>query len=574
MTSHLPPSARERIGGRWAISLRGYAVICVLLVVGTALADVTALGAGGAPGGTPLFVVAQWLLAGAVLLLAHLTVFRCRSVRPMPIWAVAVLGGVLALVRPACVMAICAAQGQPPVDGLVLRSTGITMVLGAIVLPALAYVFATRAWYSGERARLLAREVQVEAERLRASGAIETAREVLRDTVNQHLDASRASAAVMRARGEMDAEFIADLLMHTARDSVRPLSHGLWVAPRQDYPSMSWRQVAVFEARRNPLPILVPSVGFVLISTPLIVATSGWAGALVLAVVALVSIGVAFRVGRRCIRARSGLTVPVVVGAVLAAPVPIIALGAAWFSISAAAFAPAVVLLLLLLIVGGIPAAASDIASDTIADLEAMVVEREVAQLALNQEHARIRRELAAHLHGTLQPRLVNASHAVREAARGGDVQRLEAAMRDAETALALADDAPAVGPCSLAQVVDTAQRDWSRLLLITWDVRAEEPLLAHAAAVAEVLREALANAVVHGQATAADVGMARDGDDLVVTVIDNGIGPQCGPRGLGTEVLDSATARRWTLQSRDAGGSVVTASIRAYEGIPMRDGA
>jgi signal transduction histidine kinase len=572
MISNLPPSARERIGGRWAISLRGYAVLCVLLVVGTALADVTALGSGVARGGAPLSVVAQWLLMGAVLVLAHLTLFRNRSVRPVPIWAVAVLGGVVALARPACVMAIRAAQGQPSVDGLVLRSTGITMVLGVILLPALAYVFATRAWYSGERARLIARGVQVEAERLRASGAIETAREVLRGTVNQHLDASRASASAMRARGEMDAEFIADLLMHTARDSVRPLSHGLWVAPRQDYPSMSWRQVAVFEARRNPLPILVPSVGFVLISTPLIVATSGWAGALVLAVVALASIGVVFRVGRRLIRARPALTVPVVVGAVLAAPLPITALGAAWFSISAAAFAPAVVLLLLLLIAGGIPAAASDIASDTIADLEAMVVEREVAQLALNQEHARIRRELAAHLHGTLQPRLVNASHAVREAARGGDAERLEAAMRDAETALALADHAPAIGPCSLAQVVDTAQRDWSRLLVLTWDVRAEEPWSASVAAVAEILRESLANAVVHGQATVADVGMIRDGDDLVVTIIDNGIGPQHGERGLGAEVLNVATARRWTLQPHDSGGSVVTAAIRAYEEIPTLD--
>jgi signal transduction histidine kinase len=574
MTSHLPPSARERIGGRWAISLRGYAVLCVLVVVGMASADFTPLGSGVAPGSTPLFVVVQWLLAGAMLLLAHLTVFRHRSVRPVPIWAVVLLGAVLALARPACVIAIRAAQGQYPIEGLLIRTTGVWMVIVAILLPALAYVFATRAWYSGERARLIARDVEVEAERLRASGAIETAREVLRGTVNQQLDASRASAADMRARGETDAEFVADLLMHTARDSVRPLSHGLWVPPREDYPSVSWRQVAAFEARRNPLPILVPSVGFVLISTPLMVATSGWAGAFVLAVVALVSIGVVFRVGRRCIRARSGLTVPVVVGAVLAAPVPIIAVGATWFGSSVAAFAPAVVLLGLLLIVGGIPAAASGVARDTIADLEAMVAEREVAQLALNQEHARIRRELAAHLHGTLQPRLVNASHAVREAARGGDADRLEAAMRDAETALALADDAAATGPYSLAQVVDTAQRDWSRLLVITWDIRAEEPQVAPAAAVAEVLREALANAVVHGQATAADVGMARDGDDLVVTVMDNGIGPQRGPRGLGAEVLDGATARRWTLQSRDAGGSVVTASISAYKEIPMRDGA
>ncbi|MGI9188266.1 MAG: hypothetical protein ACR2J9_12260, partial [Gaiellales bacterium] len=499
MISHLPPSARERIGGRWAISLRGYAVLCVLLVIGTAMADVTALGYGVAPGDAPLFVVAQWLLMGGVLLAAHLTVFRSRSVRPVPVWAVSVLGGVMALARTACVIAIRTEQGQQVVDGLLIRGTGISMLIAAILLPATAYVFATRDWYSSTRARLIARDVEVEAERLRASGAIETALDVLRGTVNQQLDASRSSAAAMRARGETDAELIADLLMQTARDSVRPLSHELWAAPRQDYPSMSWRQVAAFETRRNPLPVLVPTVGFVAISSPLVVESSGWVGAFVLAAVAVVSIGAVFRVGRRCIRARGGLTIPVVVGAILVAVVPTTALGAAWFGISAAAFAPAVVLLTLLVIVGGIPAAASDLARDTIADLEAMVAEREVAQLALDQELARMRRALAAHLHGTLQPRLVNASHAVREAARGGDAVRLEAAMRDAEVALAAADDAAASGPCSLAQVVDVAQHDWSRMLEITWDVRVDEPRPAAVGVVAEVLRELLANAVVHG---------------------------------------------------------------------------
>ncbi|MGI9187774.1 MAG: hypothetical protein ACR2J9_09745, partial [Gaiellales bacterium] len=70
----------------------------------------------------------------------------------------------------------------------------------------------------------------------------------------------------------------------------------------------------------------------------------------------------------------------------------------------------------------------------------------------------------------------------------------------------------------------------------------------------------------VHGHATAVEVRMARDGEDLVMTVIDDGIGPQRGDRGLGAEVLDDATTRRWALRPGDRGGSAVTATICAYE--------
>ena len=563
MTTSPPPSARERIGGRWAISLRGYAVICVLIAVGTELADATALGSGGAPGGPPLFIVAQCLLTGVVLLVGHFTVFRHRSITPVHIWVVVALGVVVALLRPACSLIIRAAQGQQTGHDTLLQATITTVVISAILMPALAYAFATRAWYTGERARLIARDVQIQADRLRASGAIDTARDLLSGTVNAQLDASRMSAASLRASGASDAEQMADLLMQTARESVRPLSHDLWATPARPYPSMSWRQVVACEARRYPLPILVPSAGFIVIATPLAAATAGWPGALVLAAVAAASVGVVFRLGRALIRSRAALTLLAVAGAVLIAPAPIVAVGAAWFGVRVAAFAPAVVLLALLLIAGGAPAAANETADSTIAQLQAMVAEHEVQQLALDQENARMRRELAAHLHGTLQPRLVNASHAVREAALVGDPVRLDAAMRDAEIALASADDAAPAGPHSLAQVVDTAQHDWSRLLDITWDVQVAGP--AKAPAVADVIRESLANAVVHGHATEAVVQMVRHGDDLVVTVADNGIGPQRGDHGLGAEVLDDATARRWTLQPRPGGGSVLTATLSAY---------
>ena len=109
-----PPSARERIGGRWAVS-RGTFVVAVLLTIPIAFlrpADVV----GGAPLWTPAWieiVVAQCVLIGVWLLIADRTVLRRRRIRPVPIWVVFAVSGVIGPLR--IVPAVALAPDAPTV---------------------------------------------------------------------------------------------------------------------------------------------------------------------------------------------------------------------------------------------------------------------------------------------------------------------------------------------------------------------------------------------------------------------------------------------------------------------------
>jgi two-component sensor histidine kinase len=77
---------------------------------------------------------------------------------------------------------------------------------------------------------------------------------------------------------------------------------------------------------------------------------------------------------------------------------------------------------------------------------------------------------------------------------------------------------------------------------------------------VADLVEEAIANAVHHGAASEVSVRIAWEGEDLTITVRDNGTGPGKGAPGLGSRLF-SSFGGRWDLGGRtdDGKGSVLT---------------
>ena len=97
-TTDSRPSARELLGGRWAISLRGWLIVSALVLV---------IGANSrsqldVPAPTIAVVaLAGWVLMSVLYLAAHLTVFRNRRTAPVHVaWLVA-LGVLVGLARAA-----------------------------------------------------------------------------------------------------------------------------------------------------------------------------------------------------------------------------------------------------------------------------------------------------------------------------------------------------------------------------------------------------------------------------------------------------------------------------------------
>jgi two-component sensor histidine kinase len=65
---------------------------------------------------------------------------------------------------------------------------------------------------------------------------------------------------------------------------------------------------------------------------------------------------------------------------------------------------------------------------------------------------------------------------------------------------------------------------------------------------IAECIGEAITNSVRHGSATRIDIDIVQVGPNIFGVVTDNGSGLKTNKVGYGSQVFDSATAKRWTL--------------------------
>lgn len=82
-------------------------------------------------------------------------------------------------------------------------------------------------------------------------------------------------------------------------------------------------------------------------------------------------------------------------------------------------------------------------------------------------------------------------------------------------------------------------------------------------ARIAEIVREAVSNAIVHGAATCVDVRVETVGGEHVVHVSDDGLGVEHPVSfGLGSALIDAASSGTWELRQRQQGGAELMAVV------------
>lgn len=544
-----PPSVRERIGGRWAISLQLAGLVLVAICVSTIVplsGVVTSPFESSAT--SPLAVAAQIGAAWLVLLIAHLTLFRQRVTRPVPVWWVFGLGVVASAARVGAAAAFTARADGFENHPITITFGAVALIaIGALLAPLTAYVLATREWYTRERETLVVRAATAEAERLRAVGAL---RDVALTAVQGDLERARS----VLDRDGAHPDDVAAALLAAAASGVRPASHALVersanrVAQR-----ISVREVATTELRRSPLPRLVPAVGVAVLYAPRELVGRGPRDALIALTLAVLGIVVVFPVGRRLIRRwpRRALLLTVAACAVAAAPSALLVPSAK----PIVPFIGVAMITLALVLLAAAFSTAEELGEATLTAMREPIREAEVERIAADRARDMLLREIGLHLHGTVQSGLVSASYAIRQALESDDDEGLARAMARAREVL----DAGAAPDASGAFDADAFEREWAGVLDIEWRLAAPDWQRA-----ADLIRECLANAVVHGSAERAIVEVDREGGDLVVRVEDDGRGPQGGRPGVGSSVLDRGTGGRWDLNVRPGGGSVVRARIPA----------
>jgi signal transduction histidine kinase len=561
------PSTRELLGGRWAISLRGWLIGSVLAAAASAFILRALLDA--SPRDLAWSIMLMWIASSAILLCANVTVFRHRRRSPVAIGWVLGLALLLGVSRVATLYGFELIRPGASLTITELLSLFVAIVPNtAIAWLLITYLLASGDWYATERDRLMRFEIDTEGARLRALGALDATRAVLTLRIRKDLE---SQLAVLDDTAMIDQSQLSDVVLGAASEYVRPESHALWPDNRTASQSRSLRGLER-ASLTAPLPLLIPYALWFAVVTPLSIVRRSLVDTLLGAAVLLLSTLVLFPLGRRAIRRFAPaphairarlLTLAVIVLAIsptvllnIAAP------NAATSSTAPLAPMSAVIFVTLVVIVSWLQAS-QRVQDERLRDLRSHAEEAKFQRLSLEAATEQMQRDLALYLHSTVQAGLVASAYAIQDAAARGDKVAFEHAIDEARAAAARVDaQAPAAAELDLPAMRVAIDETWQGLLAISWIL--PEGALASTVVdrLGNVVRECLANASIHGAATEATVRIVAESDCVIVKVTDNGSGLGEGKPGLGSAVLNEATRGQWTIATVPNGGAQVRAVV------------
>ena len=206
--------------------------------------------------------------------------------------------------------------------------------------------------------------------------------------------------------------------------------------------------------------------------------------------------------------------------------------------------------------------ASQRVQDERLRDLRSHAEEATFQRLSLEAATEQMQRDLALYLHSTVQAGLVASAYAIQDAAARGDKIALEQAIDGARAAAARVDEHTPAVTRDLAAVRAAIDETWGGVLAVRWILADSELSATVVDRLGKVARECLANASIHGAASEATVRIVVESACVIVEITDNGSGLGDGKPGLGSAVLNEATAGQWTIASVATGGAQVRAVV------------
>lgn len=509
-------------------------------------------------------------LFGARLVLNR-TVFRGGDGKPVSLWVVALIGLLLGVITvvPFMVALYVAGEGlmEEPIPGLMTGG----VLRPVMLLPVTAYLLGLRRWYVTARRTAERELVAAETARVEAGDHVEATRALIIEAARREIgpskrEASALLAAAVRSESPGDMSRAAASLRTTARSAVRSASHHLWVDDGS-VATIRWRSIVPASLVRYPLPLLLPVL--TILAATVLRAQGGFPpgpSALLVAALVVVVVSAVYLMGRVLIARVPAAALWVTAVAVIAAPLLSTVVASAVSDrargLGMLTTAGVVVVAALLTVASSVVLMVRDSGAAVVQSLVDDRARADAQQAALEMMNQRLSRDLASHLHGTLQPQLMAASMALDGAVASDDPRAIADAVAQAEAALGMEvrPPSPETVP-DLADLVAGLTDRWRAMLDLTVQVDAagDDPL---PPGIARALDECLNNALVHGRATRAAVRIAREPGGWRIEVADDGSGPGGGMPGLGSAVLDELTGGTWSIAVGDGGGTVVRAHV------------
>lgn len=553
------------LGGRWAISLKGYLWIAGPVVLTVPLIEL----AKGSDQHLLAWATASaigYALAGIPLLIAHKTWFRNRATHPRHWLETVILGllagsakglgtGVVALQLSAATPGLGNAVARVPTAALV----GATeLLIGAVLLSAVERLERSRLALLDERVRFS--QLQIQEEQLGEAMRTVVFKDAEHDLKAAFSELRRHLHESDQASVERQWKSLSEAITNAAHNRLRNLSHTLWEKSKSaEGRTLSLLDLLRLSVRREPLSPALVSVVYIGSQLTLVSTWQSWQTTAVVSTVDVLAIFALERVLRRLLRERNRPSLTIIVGllgfvAALFAMQPAM-LGYLSWTTSATTLIPLNMLWFTFLCLSSSLWKTLLTQPDSLLDeLQNDVSESKVRALAAQRETKRLAGELAKFVHGTLQSRLMVASlQANSSAALDDNVLHNLKRTIDAPLQAFMQPDASSLS-AALAQTC----ADWAGLV----DVRTDQQIPDSDCSPTDirflksVVDEAVANASRHGWADRVDVQITREARTLTLSVRDNGIGPRIGEPGLGTKVYSSDSRATWTLEQNASGGA------------------
>jgi signal transduction histidine kinase len=183
--------------------------------------------------------------------------------------------------------------------------------------------------------------------------------------------------------------------------------------------------------------------------------------------------------------------------------------------------------------------------------------------LLLESELQQTKKDIARYLHGNLQSRMMALSLTLDMAKDKSSKDELASALSIADSLLLspFADYVQTEALPLVEEVTKVVSR-WAGLLAISTDIEDIDDKISsyQNRAIGATIEEAIGNSLRHGFAKSVWIRVFENASDIVVEVVDDGVGPRSHVAGMGSRLYDAVASKGWSLEFRVEGtGSILS---------------
>ena len=572
----LDKSTRIKLGGKSAFNWHIFLIALPIILFETPLSEV---------GITNGWVFWRWTFATLISIvplillyaLGDFLFFQDRINKPMPDWLVFAYGFFLGAVFGSTMgflTFLFRIQNEDLLQQILQRGISNGMA-GMLLVPISSLVTSAAEIYREDREALIAERLLLESQKAESKAVIQSLRASLSNKVDENLlkiiENSKDYFDTKSRSLEENWELLAERLRRAALDTIRPFSHTLHRKGEELTYRVQITELASYIAYKFDIHVFLTLIVYLITSHHTFINNnfqSEYLKALLLKMGILFVLLLILKLVQKLkfTRRLSGFMLVITVNSVvfyLAYNLLLSYFG--WNNQQIGSGISDAILIAALITLISLVMAFVHGGHAEIDFLERRISEEQLETRLLRREEARISRELAKYLHGTIQSRLMASAIGLENAGKRGDIKALQKEAKTAYRNLKLPSERYFSSPQkTLKAELDKVIERWQNLLIIKQKININTPTLPSdfIQDLGNVVNEGLSNAFRHGQASAATIEIEIRKDFMSVEISDNGSGPTQGKSGLGSEWFDAIAGKNWSLSKNTKGGSILKLDI------------